>query len=135
MTAESITRKAQSYSDTVIKQFHPIVAQFGFTKPEWDYDEETEVVRVQFENPAKKNAVQIDYHLQDDSYSANYCRMEGDWQMCIEGKLKSLMSLRATLSRWVLNHCEECRAKSESREFEQEEDQLYGGKRSHRPTG
>ncbi len=116
MTTESVTPKARSYSDTVIKQFHPIVAQFGFTQPEWDYDEETEVVRVQFENPVRGNAVQIDYHLDDDSYSANYCKMEGDWQMCIEGKLKSLVALRATLSRWVLNHCEECRTKSEESE-------------------
>ena len=77
MNTESVTPKVRSYSDTVIKQFHPIVAQFGFTQPEWDYDEETEVVRVQFENPVRGNAVQIDYHLDDSSYHANYLQNGG----------------------------------------------------------
>ncbi|MBI5250697.1 MAG: hypothetical protein HY912_14500 [Desulfomonile tiedjei] len=108
MQTESISSEAQIYSDTVIKQFHPLVAQFGFTNSEWDYDPELHIVRVQFDNPRQKNAVQIDCHLEENSYSANYCRNEGDWQMCVEGRHKTLVGLRATLSRWILRQCPEC---------------------------
>ena len=108
MPSESISYKAQKYSDTVIKQFHPLVAQFGFTKSEWDYDPEVDIVRVQFENPQKKNAIQVDCHIEDNSYSANFCQMEGEWKMCIEGKPKTLAGLRATLSRWILHQCPDC---------------------------
>ena len=50
MTMESKSSKAQEASDTIIKQIHPIVAEFGFTTPVWDYDSESDIVRVQFEN-------------------------------------------------------------------------------------
>lgn len=113
MKTELISSKAERYSDSIIRQFHSIVAGFGFTKPEWDYDPELDTVRGQFENPARGNAVQVDCHFGDGSYSANYCRMDGAWQMCIEGKRKSLPALRKTLSRWIRKYCEECTERSE----------------------
>lgn len=117
MATEIDSAKAQQYSDTVIKQFHPVVAQFGFTEPIWDYDAELDIVRVQFENPDRGNAVQIDCHVEDKSYSANYCHAEGEWHMCIEGKpKKSMAALRATLSRWILDNCEACRSDLEQME-------------------
>jgi hypothetical protein len=117
MTTELASSKAQQYSDTVIKQFHPVVAQFGFTEPVWDYDADREIVRVQFENPDRGNAVQIDCHVQENSYRANYCHAEGEWHMCIEGKpKKSMAALRATLSRWILDNCEQCRPRPEEME-------------------
>ena len=120
MQTESTPSKAKRYSDTVIKQFHPVVSQFGFTKPEWDYDSELDTVRVQFEDPLRRNAVQIDCHLHENSFSANFCRMEGEWQMCIEGKPKTLSGLVATLPRWLLRQCPEC-GTSPSEEEELEE--------------
>jgi len=104
---------AQQYSDSIIEQFQPIVAQFGFSEPRWDYDPEEEIVRVQFQNPRRGNAVQIDCHVQDDKYSANYCRMEGEWKMCVEGKHKKLPALKVTLPHWIRKHCLECRAAAE----------------------
>ncbi len=108
MTMESKSSKAQEASDTIIKQIHPIVAEFGFTTPVWDYDSESDIVRVQFENSKQGNALQIDHHFRNDSYSANYCRLEGDWQMCIEGKPQKLGMFKANLSRWIRQNCEEC---------------------------
>jgi hypothetical protein len=113
MEMELASSKAERSSDSIIRQFHPIVAGFGFTKPEWDYDPELDTVRVQFKNPDRGIAVQVDCHFRDGSYSANYCRMDGAWQMCIEGKRKSLPALRKTLSRWISKHCVECRERSE----------------------
>ena len=66
MTMESKSSKAQEASDTIIKQIHPIVAEFGFTKPAWDYDSESDIVRVQFENSGQGNALQIDHHFRND---------------------------------------------------------------------
>ena len=66
MTTESKSSKAQEDSDTIIKQFHPIVAEFGFTTPVWDYDSESDIVRVQFENSKQGNALQIDHHFRKD---------------------------------------------------------------------
>jgi len=118
MKTESTSGKVQQYSDAIIAQFHPIAAQFGFTKPVWDYDPELDIVRVQFENSERGNALQIDYHVEKDSCSANYCRMQGAWQMCIEGKRKSMPALRATLPRWIRRQCEECRIGPELEEAE-----------------
>jgi hypothetical protein len=119
MTTESSSPKGRQDSDTIIKRFHPIVAEFGFTKPVWDYDSESDIVRVQFENVGQGNALQIDHHFRNDSYSANYCRVKGDWQMCIEGKPQRLRTLKANLSRWIRQNCDECRTKPEQQdEFE-----------------
>jgi hypothetical protein len=111
MTTESSSSKVRQDSDTIIKRFHPIVAEFGFTRPAWDYDSELDIVRVQFENPKRGNALQIDHHFRNDSYSANYCRLKGDWQMCVEGKSQGLRMVEAKLSRWIRQNCEECKAK------------------------
>ena len=118
MMIDSQTSKVQEDSDTIVQQFHPIVTKFGFTKPRWDYDPESDILRVQFENPEKSRALQIDHHFASDSFSANYCRLQGDWQMCIEGKPQRLPKFKASLSLWVLDNCEECRAESkQSDEF------------------
>lgn len=109
MRTESKPSKIQEDSDTIIKRFHPIVAEFGFTKPVWDYDSELDIVPVQFENSGRGNALQIDHHFRNDAYSANYCRLEGDWQMCIEGKPQKLPAFKAHLSSWIRQNCEECR--------------------------
>jgi len=113
MTTESSSFRAQQDSDVIIKRFHPIVAEFGFTKPVWDYDSESDIVRVQFENSGLGNALQIDHNFRNDSYSANYCRLKGDWQMCIEGKPQRLGMFKANLSRWIRQNCEECRTERE----------------------
>ncbi len=116
---DSHTSKVQEDSDTIIQRFHPIVNQFGFTKPAWDYDPESDILRVQFENPEKGLALQIDHHFGSDSYSASYCRFRGDWLMCIEGKAQRLAKFKGSLSRWILNNCEECRTEpSQPDEFE-----------------
>ncbi len=120
MSPESTTSEAQQYSDSMIEQFHPIVAQFGFATPSWDYSPDLDIVRVQFEDRRREKAVQIDCHIRDASYSANYCRMEGEWQMCVEGKPRSLEALRATLARWIRRHCVECRTKAEEEEETEE---------------
>jgi hypothetical protein len=112
MMNDSHTSKVQEDSDTIVQQFHPIVTQFGFTKPGWDYDPESDVLRVQFEDPEENRALQIDHHFASDSYNANYCTLQGDWQLCIEGKRQTLRKFKGTLSRWILDNCEECRAES-----------------------
>ena len=105
--------KAQEQSDSVIKQFSPLVARFGFTTPRWDCDPELNIVRVQFERPREGRAIQIDYYMQADAYSANYCRAEGAWQICAEGKRTSLGTLFASLPRWILEHCRACNPEPE----------------------
>ncbi len=113
MEMESSLSTPERYKGNIIREFHPIVARFGFTEPQWDYDPELDVVRVQFDNPERADALQVDCHVQDDSYSPNFCRMDGDWRTCIEGKSRSLSAFRATLSRWITDFCEECRTGSE----------------------
>ncbi len=72
MMIDSHSSKVKEDSDEIVQQFHPIVTQFGFTKPRWDYDPESDILRVQFENPEKSRALQIDHHFVSDSFSANY---------------------------------------------------------------
>lgn len=107
---------AEKLSDSIVEQIRPVVAQFGFTRPSWDYSAELDIVRVQFDDPRSEKAVQVDCDLLENSCSANYCRMEGRWQVCVEGKQKSLAALRATLPRWIRRHCGECRTKDEAAE-------------------
>ncbi len=116
MKTESSSPQGRQDGDTIIKQFHPIVAEFGFTKPVWDYDSELDIVRVQFENSSQGDALQIDHHFRNDSYSANYCRLKGDWQMCIEGKPRKLTAFKARLSSWIRQNCEKCRTRPEQRD-------------------
>jgi hypothetical protein len=116
MQKEPTSSKIDKCSDTVVKQFHPLVSQFGFTTPEWDYDPESATVRVQFENSQRRDAIQIDCQVEQNSYRANYCQMEGDWSMCVQGKPNSLAGLRATLSRWIRHQCPDCGSKPEDRE-------------------
>ena len=116
MQNESVSPNIQKHSDTVIKQFHPLVSQFGFTKPEWDFDPESNTVRVQFENTGRKDAIQSDCHREENSYSANYCRMAGEGRMCLEGKPHTLAGLRATWSRWIRHQCPDCGEKTGERE-------------------
>ncbi len=112
MDNQCTSLKAQQQGDAVVKRFSLLLAQFGFTKPQRDCDPELNVVRVQFERPREGRAIQIDYYLQADAYSANYCRAEGDWQICAEGKRTSLGALTAGLPRWILDHCRECSPES-----------------------
>lgn len=121
MTAEALIPRSQHYADSIMYEFHPIVSLFGFSKPQWDYDEDLNIVRVQFENSQRRDAVQIDYHGDDDSYSANYCQTDGDWQICREGKHKSLRGLRHALPRWIRSNCDECMSRRPEREEAQEE--------------
>jgi hypothetical protein len=107
---------AQQHSDSIIEQFRPIVERFGFSEWPWDYDPEEDIVRVQFEDPRRGNTVQIDRHVQDDKFRANYCRMEGEGKLCIEGKHKKLAALKATLPHWIRKHCLECRTAADEGE-------------------
>jgi hypothetical protein len=70
----------------VMSEFRPIVKRLGFGNPRWGYDDESEILRVQFDDRDHEKAVQIDYSIQNDRHSANYCRNEGEWQICSEGK-------------------------------------------------
>jgi hypothetical protein len=113
MTSEANSSKARQDSETIIERFHPIAAEFEFTRPVWDYDSESDTVRVQFENSGRGDALQIDHHFRNDSYSANYCHLKDDWQMCIEGRPRKLPAFKAKLSNWILRNCEQCATKPE----------------------
>lgn len=116
MPTESTKPMVNKLSDTIIEQFQPIVAEFGFTKPSWDYSSDLDIVRVQFDDPRSEKALQIDCNPDYDSCSANYCRIKGDWQVCAEGKQKDPDALRVTLPRWIRRHCGECRTREEEME-------------------
>jgi hypothetical protein len=118
MENQCTSLKAQRQGDTILKQFSPLVAQYGFAKPQWDCDPKLDIVRVQFERPREGRRIQIDYYMQADAYSANYCRAEGEWQICAEGKRTSLGALTASLPRWIVEHCRECSPESEEEEDE-----------------
>jgi hypothetical protein len=112
----------EDFAGTVTREFHPIVSKLGFGSPRWDYDEELDIVRVQFEDPKHENAVQIDYSAANDSYSANYCRNEGEWQICTEGKPRKLRKLKDMLTVWLLKNCEDCCVDCEPAEALAEDD-------------
>ncbi len=120
MTTESRPSVNGSLSDAITEHFQPIVAQFGFTRPTWAYSADLEIVRVHFEDPRGEKAVQIDRHVADGSYSANYCRMDDEWQVCVEGKHRSFAALSATLPKWIRRHCRECRTQDVKVEETQE---------------
>lgn len=116
MSKESIPPMADKLSDTMIEQFRPIAGQFGFIKPSWDYSSELEIVRVQFDDPRSEKALQIDCHPDYDSCVAHFCRIKGEWQVCAEGKERSMDGLKATLPRWIRQHCGECFSEEEALE-------------------
>lgn len=121
MPRESTPPMAHKLSDTIIEQFRPIVSQFGFITPSWDYSPELDIIRVQFDDPRSEKALQIDCHPQDDLCSANFCRIKGEWQVCAEGKERSMDGLKATLPRWIRQHCGECLTGEEEVEERYEE--------------
>jgi hypothetical protein len=106
----------EKLANRVIREFRPIVGRFGFSDPQWDYDAELGIVRVQFEDKSRANVVQIDYRTDQASYNANYCRNDGQWQICAEGKPKNLDKLKATLPDWLLKNCEDWRLDCEPQE-------------------
>lgn len=108
MNTLSTAADRKDFAYKVMQEFRPIVSKLGFGSPTWDYDGEFGILRVQFEDNKRENAVQIDYSVEDDLYSANYCRNEREWQICTEGKAKKLGKLKGTLTKWLLQTCEDC---------------------------
>ena len=96
----------EEFAKDVINEFSPIVAPFGFTKSGWRFDKE--MVRVYFEDAESHHAVQIDCDTQRDTFTPNYCRQDGEWEICSEGKPKSFLGLQKTIARWLQEFCEEC---------------------------
>jgi len=93
---------------TAIKEFGPILAPYGFTRSGWGHDVELDMIQVFFQDPERQHAVQIDCNLQTGSFASNYCRYEGEWEICGEGKAKSFGALKKTLRKWIESNCEEC---------------------------
>ncbi len=118
MESDLESSRVKEDSDRILGLFHPIATRFGFRDTIWDYDPESEIVRVEFENGNIGTALQIDHHIRADSYNANYCRIKGDWQICIEGKPQSLPKFKSRLSSWILDNCEECRSEKKEEDLE-----------------
>ncbi|MDQ7785538.1 MAG: hypothetical protein RDU20_21835 [Desulfomonilaceae bacterium] len=108
MTIDSDTAEREDFANWIIREFRPVVSKLGFGRPRWDYDPEFGVLRVQFEHADQEKAVQIDYDARSDLFSANYCRNEGEWHICNEGKPGKLGKLKGTVLNWLLDMCEEC---------------------------
>jgi hypothetical protein len=108
MNTLSTAADRENFAYRVMREFRPLVSRLGFGSPRWDYDQEFGILRVHFEDRTGENAVQIDYSVEDDRYSANYCRNEDEWQICTEGKPRKLRTLKGTLTRWILDTCEDC---------------------------
>ncbi len=108
MNTLSTAADREDFARRVMNEFSPIMRRLGFGSPRWDYDDESETICVQFDDRRRKNAVQIDYSVEDDRYSANYCRNEDEWQICSQGKPGKLRKLKGTLSDWLLKTCEDC---------------------------
>ncbi len=106
----------EQFANDVIKEFSPIVAPFGFVKSGWIFDKDLEVVRIYFEDTQSRHAVQIDCDTQRDTFTPNYCRADGEWEICSEGKPKSFIGLQKTMVHWLRGICEECRIESSTRE-------------------
>jgi len=98
----------REFAHDVIKKFGPILAPYGFTRSGWSHDAELDMIQVFFQDPERQHAVQIDCNLQTDSFASNYCRKEGEWEICGEGKAKSFIGLKKSLGRWIEANCEEC---------------------------
>lgn len=98
----------REFAHDAIKEFGPILASYGFTKPGWSHDAELDMIQVFFQDPERKHAVQIDCNLQTGSFTPNYCRKEGEWEICGEGKAKSFIALKKSLRRWIEANCQEC---------------------------
>jgi len=98
----------REFASDVIKEFGPIVAPYGFTNPDWVYEKDYEMIEVLFEDPQRRRAVRVDCALQDGSFASNYCREEGEWEICVEGKPKSFTALKKSLRRWIERSCEDC---------------------------
>lgn len=96
------------FASDVIKEFGPIVAPYGFTDPDWVYDEEYEMIEILFMDSGRRRAVRIDCTLQDGRFASNYCREEGEWEVCVEGKPKTFTALKKSLGRWLERSCEDC---------------------------
>ncbi len=106
----------EDYAYRVLREFRPIVRKLGFGSPRWDYDGEFGILRVQLDDRERDDAVQIDYDVENDLYSANYCQNEGEWQVCTQGKPNKLRTLKGTLTNWLLDMCEDCCADCEPTE-------------------
>ena len=98
----------REFAHDVIRQFGPILAPYGFTGSGWSHDPELDIIQVFFQDPRGQHAVQMDCNLQDGSFTSNYCRKEGEWEICGEGKAKSFAALKKSLRRWIEANCEEC---------------------------
>ena len=96
------------FASDVIKEFGPIVGPYGFTDAEWFYEKDHELIEVLFEDPQRRRAVHIDCSLEDGRFASNYCREEGEWEICVEGKPKSFTGLKKSLRRWIERSCEDC---------------------------
>lgn len=98
----------REFAHDVIREFGPVVAPYGFTRSGWSLDADLDMIQVFFEDPEREHMVQIDCNLQNGYFTANYCRKEGEWEICGEGKAKSFIALKKSLRRWIEHSCEEC---------------------------
>jgi hypothetical protein len=98
----------EEYAGDVIREFEPIFAAFGFTQSGWSYDKDLDMIQVYFKDSRRRHAVQIDCDTRRDTFTANYCRQDGEWEICSEGKPKTFIALKKTVGRWLRNNCEEC---------------------------
>jgi hypothetical protein len=108
MNSFSTDEQREDFARKLMQEFRPIVNKLGFGLPRWEYDQDSETLRVQFEDRKHESAVQIDYSVDKGSYSANYCQNEGEWQICTEGRPDRLSKLKGILTEWLLEKCEDC---------------------------
>ncbi|HMK37526.1 MAG TPA: hypothetical protein VK463_20810 [Desulfomonilaceae bacterium] len=102
------TTERERFALGIIREFGPVVGRLGFGSPRWEYEETLRTLRVQFDDPQRKKAVQIDYKGDGRLYSANYCRDDGEWQICTQRKPQALRMLKHSLTDWLLDVCEDC---------------------------
>jgi hypothetical protein len=102
------TSQIESKAFEIIDEFKPVVETLGFVQTQWGFDEESDTLRVQFDDCEQKHAVQIDYDTSRELYTAKYCDNESDWQVCALGKALPIGRFSKYLNKWIMNHCAEC---------------------------
>lgn len=102
------TSQLESKALEIIDEFKPVVGMLGFVRTRWGFDEESDTLRVEFDDCEKKHAVQIDYFASEELYRANYCDNEGDWQICALGKPLPIGRFHKGLNKWIMRRCAEC---------------------------
>lgn len=109
MNADAEREKSPEATATrMVNIFRPILSEFGFNDLSWEYDRKRNFMELNFTGSGGKHGVQIECNLKNETCKPHYCRAQGQWSVCTEGKFKSVAFLALGLGEWVKETCVYC---------------------------